>query len=173
MIVITVSSGEDEEEGFTVITTGIGNTRNLPLVVGSVCHRGNNAFGPDCQTKGVTYVSSARWVAVILEDNVVDDASRPPLIEEEWPGIEEKENEHSNISLITKVFNSIDSHSQTTLPDFNLCEEGCGDDIVWIACLGASRVVRKMRLLVEHTLTMSILQPPTIASLLAIVFGVG
>ncbi|KAK6921651.1 Membrane transport protein [Dillenia turbinata] len=197
-LVVLICRPPPEFKRFTVIMTGFGNTGNLPLaVVGSVCHSGNNPFGPDCQTKGVAYVSFAQWVAVILvytlvyhmmeppleyyeivdedgeiqEDNIVGDASKPLLIEAEWPGIQEEENEHSKTPLIARVFNSIGSHSQTNLPDFDLHGEGRGDDTVSITCLAAPRVVRKIRVVAERTPIKNILQPPTIASLLAIVIG--
>lgn len=64
---------------FTVIMTGFGNTGNLPIaIVGSVCHSPDNLFGHDCQTKGITYVSFAQWVAVILVYTVVYHMMEPP-----------------------------------------------------------------------------------------------
>lgn len=170
-------------------------------VVGSVCHSKDNPFGPDCHRKGVAYVSFTQWVAVILvytlvyhmmeppmqyyeivEEGVenreieeqqqqVNDMSRPLLVEAEWPGIEDKETEHSKTPFIARVFNSISSVSQTAFPDLDLNGEGGGNSPKAIRCLAEPRVVRKMRIVAEQTPLQHILQPPTIASLLAIIVG--
>lgn len=182
---------------FTIIMTAFGNTGNLSLaIVGSVCHTKDNPFGPGCHRKGVAYVSFAQWVAVILVytlvyhmmeppleyyeivDEVVEieeqqgnEISRPLLVEAEWPGIEDKRTEHSKAPFIARVFKSISSVSQTTLPDFDSTIEGGGNSPRSIRCLAAPRVVRKMKIVAEQTPIQHILQPPTIASLLAIVVG--
>lgn len=182
---------------FTIIMTAFGNTGNLSLaIVGSVCHTKDNPFGPDCHRKGVAYVSFAQWVAVILVytlvyhmmeppleyyeivDEVVEieeqqgnEISRPLLVEAEWPGIEDKETEHSKAPFIARVFKSMSSVSQTTLTDFDSTIEGGGNSPRSIRCLAAPRVVRKMKIVAEQTPIQHILQPPTIASLLAIVVG--
>lgn len=183
---------------FTVIMTGFGNTGNLHIaIVGSVCHSHNNPFGPDCHTKGVTYVSFAQWVAVILvytlvyhmmeppmeyyeivsdgieiEEAPVNDISRPLLVEAEWPGIEDKETEHSKTPFIARIFRSISGASQTNFPDLDLAEGGgSSGSPKSIRCLAEPRVVRRMRIVAEQTPIRHILQPPTIASLLAIIVG--
>ncbi|KAJ8631072.1 hypothetical protein MRB53_024395 [Persea americana] len=182
---------------FTVIMTGFGNTGNLPIaIVGSICHSPDNPFGPDCHSKGVSYVSFAQWVAVILvytlvyhmmeppmayyeivsegneiQEAPVNDISRPLLVEAEWPGIEDKETEHSKTPFIARVFRSISGASQTSLPDLELTEEGGGSSPKSIRCLAEPRVVRRIRVVAEQTPIHHILQPPTIASLLAIIVG--
>lgn len=181
---------------FTIIMTAFGNTGNLPLaIVGSVCHTKDSPFGPHCHSKGVAYVSFAQWVAVILvytlvyhmmeppmqyyeivaegteiEEQPVSNVSRPLLVEAEWPGIEEKETEHSKTPFIARVFNSISSLSQTTFPDIDLGERSLSSPRS-IQCLAEPRVVRRIRIVVEQTPVQHILQPPTIASLLAIIIG--
>ncbi|XP_043696332.1 protein PIN-LIKES 2-like isoform X1 [Telopea speciosissima] len=185
---------------FTIIMTAFGNTGNLPIaIIGSVCHSSDHPFGQDCHRTGVAYVSFAQWVAVILvytlvyhmmeppleyyevveegteieELPPVNDLSRPLLIEAEWPGIEDKETEHSKTPFIARVFNSISSLSQNTFPDVDLTEEGGGGSSSpkSIRCLAEPRVVRKIRIVAEQTPIQHILQPPTIASLLAIIIG--
>lgn len=182
---------------FTVIMTGFGNTGNLPIaIVGSICHSPDNPFGPDCHTKGVSYVSFAQWVAVILvytlvyhmmeppmayyeivsegneiQEAPVNDSSRPLLVEAEWPGMEDKETEHSKTPFIARVFRSISGASQTSFPDLELTEEGGGSSPKSIRCLAEPRVVRRIRVVAEQTPIHHILQPPTIASLLAIIVG--
>lgn len=185
---------------FTIIMTAFGNTGNLPLaVVGSICHSKDNPFGPDCHRKGVAYVSFAQWVAVILVYTLVyhmmeppleyyeiveeaveieehregngNDVSRPLLVEAEWPGIEDKETEHSKTPFIARIFNSATSDTQTGFPELDLMVEEGGNSPESVRCLAEPRVVRKMRIVAEQTPIQHILQPPTIASLLAIIVG--
>ncbi|KAI8538977.1 hypothetical protein RHMOL_Rhmol09G0145400 [Rhododendron molle] len=185
---------------FTIIMPAFGNTGNLPLaVVGSICHSKDNPFGPDCHRKGVAYVSFAQWVAVILVYTLVyhmmeppleyyeiveeaveimehregndNDVSRPLLVEAEWPGIEDKETEHSKTPFIARIFNSATSDTQTGFPELDLTVEEGGNSPESVRCLAEPRVVRKMRIVAEQTPIQHILQPPTIASLLAIIVG--
>ncbi|XP_058184626.1 protein PIN-LIKES 2 isoform X1 [Rhododendron vialii] len=185
---------------FTIIMTAFGNTGNLQLaVVGSICHSKDNPFGPDCHRKGVAYVSFAQWVAVILVYTLVyhmmeppleyyeiveeaveieehregngNDVSRPLLVEAEWPGIEDKETEHSKTPFIARIFNSATSDTQTGFPELDLTVEEGGNSPESVRCLAEPRVVRKMRIVAEQTPIQHILQPPTIASLLAIIVG--
>ncbi|GAB4827936.1 Protein PIN-LIKES 2 [Ancistrocladus abbreviatus] len=185
----------------TIIMTGFGNTGNLPLaIVTSVCHDRHNLFGSDCQTSGVAYVSFAQWVAVILVYTLVyhmmeppmeyyeiveegieiteevpeTDISRPLLHEAEWPGMHQQETEHSRRPLIANVFNTISNVSENSMPDFEMEEEGRGGggrSPRSLRCLAEPRVVRKIRIVAEQTPIKHILQPPTIASLLAIIIG--
>ncbi|XP_062107487.1 protein PIN-LIKES 2-like [Humulus lupulus] len=185
---------------FTVIMTGFGNTGNLPLsVVTSVCHSKDNRFGPDCHSSGVAYVSFSQWIAVFLvytlvyhmmeppfefyeiveegteieelgggnEEIAVNDLSRTLLVEAEWPGMEDRETEHCKTPLIARVFNNsnISGEARVTVPDFDIEEK------VSIRCLAEPNIVRRIRIVVERTPISHILQPPTIASLLAIVIG--
>ncbi|KAF6150844.1 hypothetical protein GIB67_020927 [Kingdonia uniflora] len=184
---------------FTIIMTAFGNTGNLPIaIVGSVCHSADNPFGPDCQRTGVAYVSFAQWVAVILVYTLVyhmmeppleyyeivddgveieeqempnADVSRPLLVEAEWPGIEDKVTVYSKTPLIARVFNSISNLSQTSFPDLDSMEEGGNRSPKSIRCLAEPRMVRRIRIVAEQTPIRQILQPPTIASLLAIIIG--
>ncbi|KAB5538111.1 hypothetical protein DKX38_015644 [Salix brachista] len=194
--VVLICRPPPEFKRFTIIMTAFGNTGNLPLaIVGSVCHTKDSPFGPHCHSKGVAYVSFAQWVAVILvytlvyhmmeppmqyyeiveegseiEEQPGSNASRPLLVEAEWPGIEEKETEHSKTPFIARIFNSISSLSQTTFPDIDLGERSLSSPRS-IQCLAEPRVVRRIRIAVEQTPIQHVLQPPTIASLLAIIIG--
>lgn len=182
---------------FTIIMTAFGNTGNLPLaIVGSVCHSQMNPFGPNCHTNGVSYVSFAQWVAVLLvytlvyhmmeppfeyyeiveEGNEIEEVdennlSRPLLVEAEWPGMEDKETEHCKTPLIARVFASISSISHSTIPDFGSLHEGGPSSPKSIRCLVEPKVVRRIRIVAEQTPIRHVLQPPTVASLLAIVIG--
>ncbi|KAL6010929.1 Protein PIN-LIKES 2 [Asimina triloba] len=183
---------------FTIIMTGFGNTGNLPIaLVGSVCHTHGNPFGLNCHTSGVAYVSFAQWVAVILvytfvyhmmeppleyyevipaegieiEETPANNLSRPLLVEAEWPGMEDKETEHSKTPFIARVFRSISFTSQTNLSHQDPTIEEGNRSPKALRCLAEPRVVRRMRIVAEETPVKHILQPPTIASLLAIVVG--
>lgn len=184
---------------FAVIMTGFGNTGNLPIaIVGSVCHSSENPFGPDCHRTGVAYVSFAQWVAVILvytlvyhmmeppmqyyeivseeneiQEETVNNISRPLLHEAEWPGMVDKETVHSKTPFIARVFMSISGSSQNTFPDLDLTEDGGAgpSSPKSLRCLAEPKVVRRIRIVAEETPIRHILQPPTIASLLALIVG--
>lgn len=185
----------------TVIMTGFGNTGNLPIaIIGSVCHSSGQPFGPECQQNGIAYVSFAQWVAVILVYTLVyhmmeppyyeivsegveiavepdSNISRPLLHEAEWPGIEDKETKHCKTPFIARVFMSLTGSSKNNFPDLDFSDEVGTSSMVppsspkSIRCLAEPRVVRRIRTVAEQTPIQHILQPPTIASLLAIIVG--
>ena len=183
---------------FTIIMTAFRNTGNLSLaIVGSVCHSAKNPFGLDCHTSGVFYVSFAQWVVVILvytlvfhmmeplleyyeifeEGNKVkevvtaNDLSRLLLVEAEWPGMEDKETKHCKIPFIARVFTRISIISPSTFPDVGSMEEEGPNSLESITCLVEPKVVRRIRIVAEQTPIQHILQPPIVASLLAIIIG--
>jgi predicted permease len=189
--------------------TGFGNTGNLLIaVVGSVCHTQNNPFGKQCNSRGVAYVSLSQWISVILvytfvyhmmeppfeyyevvenegeiseeqEETILNDISRPLLVEAEWPGIEDKETQHSKTPFIARIFKSISGISSSAIPDPDFAsgsgiiddEESDENNLMSIRCLAEPRVVRRIRIVAKQTPIHHILQPPTIASLLAIIIG--
>ncbi|XP_022876783.1 protein PIN-LIKES 2-like [Olea europaea var. sylvestris] len=189
ILVVIICRPPPQFTRFTIIMTAFGNTGNLPIaIIGSVCHGEENLFGPDCKQNGVAY-----WVSVILvytlvyhmmeppleyyeivgeegekhEQQQSDEASKPLLVEAEWPGIEDEEIENSKTPLIARIFKASFIVSQTALPDIQQEVEDSGNSPVPIRCLATPRVVRKMRIVAEQTPIWNILQPPTIASLLA------
>ncbi|KAK4763244.1 hypothetical protein SAY86_009012 [Trapa natans] len=105
------------------------------------------------------------------EEHHPADISRPLLVEAEWPGIEEKETEHSKTPFIARVFNSISNISHSTLSDVDMASETGGTSPRSVRCLAEPKVVRRIRIVAEQTPIQHIMQPPTIASLLAIVVG--
>ncbi|KAF7827704.1 protein PIN-LIKES 2 [Senna tora] len=199
LLVVVICRPPPRFNRFTVIMTGFGNTGNLSIaLVGSLCHSKDNPFGKHCHSSGVAYVSLSQWVAVILvytlvyhmmeppmeyyevvdegteieEIRSVNDISRPLLVEAEWPGIEDKETEHSKTPFIARIFKSISGISPATIPDLNIPPESSGNSSPRsIRCLAEPRVVRRIRIVAEQTPIRYILQPPTIASLLAIIIG--
>lgn len=197
-LVVVICRPPPQFNRFTIVMTAFGNTGNLALaVVGSVCHTSDNPFGPRCHSRGVAYVSFSSWVSVILvytlvyhmmeppleyyeiveegveieEQQAVNDVSRPLLVEAEWPGIEDKETEHSKTPFIARIFRSISSVSQVSFSDLEVSGEGGGNSPRSIRCLAEPKVVRRMRIVAKQTPIQHILQPPTIASLLAIIIG--
>lgn len=170
-------------------------------IVASVCHSEHNPFGPECHTTGTAYVSFAQWVAVLLvytlvyhmmeppmeyyeviddgteiqEEAPANDLSRPLLVEAEWPGMEDRETEHCKTPLIAKVFTSDSSHSLSSIPGPDSLEEGGLDSRPRspksLRCLAEPRMVRRIRIVAEKTPVRHILQPPTIATLLAFFIG--
>ncbi|CAI9096056.1 OLC1v1032125C1 [Oldenlandia corymbosa var. corymbosa] len=198
ILVVIICRPPPELTRFTIIMTSFGNTGNLPIaIVGTVCHNRDNPFGNDCRHRGVSYVSFAQWVAVILvytfvyhmmeppvqyyevveegdasdEPSLEGDISRPLLVEAEWPGIEDKGTEESKMPIIANVFNSMSNIPQMPLSDVENAMEGTTNSPRSIKCLAAPKVVRKIKVVAERTPIRRILQPPTIASLLAIVIG--
>ncbi|BAT98977.1 hypothetical protein LR48_Vigan06g130800 [Vigna angularis] len=197
-LVVIICKPPPELNRFTIIMTGFGNTGNLLLaVVGSVCHSDDNPFGKHCNTRGVTYVSLSQWVSVILvytlvyhmmeppmeyyeiveegieieEEQALNDISRPLLVEAEWPGIEDKETEHSKTPFIARIFKSISGISPSNIPELEATAESGGNSPKSIRCLAEPRVVRRIRIVAKQTPIQHILQPPTLASLLAIIVG--
>lgn len=200
LLVVVICRPPPEFNRFTIIMTAFGNTGNLPLaIVGSVCHTKDSPFGAHCHSRGVAYVSFAQWVAVILvytlvyhmmepplqyyeiveegseieieEQQTPTDVSRPLLVEAEWPGIEDKETEHAKTPFIARTFNSLSTLSQTNIPDVEISGETAATSPRSIRCLAEPKVVRRIRIVAEQTPLQHILQPPTIASLLAIIVG--
>lgn len=190
IIVVLICRPPPQYTRFAIIMTAFGNTGNLPLaIVGSVCHDKENMFGPDCKKKGVAYVSFAQWVSVILvytlvyhmmeppleyyeivedDDDVAEDnrqrhnMSKPLLVEAEWPGIEEKETESSKKPVIATIHSPENDEIE---------EEREYNSPKSLGCITAPRVVRRIKIVAEETPFQHILQPPTIASLLAIIVG--
>lgn len=184
---------------FTIIMTAFGNTGNLPLaIVTSISHSADSPFGDDGYETGVSYISFSQWVGVILvytlvyhmmeppvdnydevdeegteieEQAAPNDLSRPLLVEAEWPGMEDKENEHSKTPFIARLFNSAPSKPPITSSESGSIEEGGLKSHESIKCLAEPTVVRRIRTVAKETPFIHILQPPTVASLLAIVIG--
>ncbi|PKI68423.1 hypothetical protein CRG98_011220 [Punica granatum] len=104
-----------------------------------------------------------------------NELSRPLLVEAEWPGMEDKETENCKTPFIARLFKGISGLSQASIPDPDSLEHGLGggrpSSPKSIMCLAEPKVVRKIRTVAEKTPIRHILQPPTIASVLAIFIG--
>ncbi|KAL3825402.1 hypothetical protein ACJIZ3_021431 [Penstemon smallii] len=198
ILVVIICRPPPQFTRFTIIMTAFGNTGNLPIaLVGSVCHDKENLFGSDCKQKGIAYVSFAQWVSVILVYTLVyhmmeppldyyevveeegeevaekpfAEASTPLLIEAEWPGMENKETQNSKTPFIARIFKKMSSASRINVPDIEQTTVESQTSPRPITCFAAPRVVRKIKIVAEQTPFWHILQPPTIASLLAIIVG--
>lgn len=148
VLVVIICRPPPQYSRFTIIMTAFGNTGNLPLaIVGSICHDEGNLFGPECKKKGVAYVSFAQWVSVILVYTVVYHMMEPPLETVEGDG---KEEESKSVELSKSLFVEAE-HCKTPLVA-TIDIPGGSEEAV--GCLAAR-----------------ILQPPTIASFLAIMVG--
>nr|XP_043617292.1 protein PIN-LIKES 2 [Erigeron canadensis] len=112
-------------------------------------------------------------IEIVPENLPVNDLSRPLLHEAEWPGMEDKETEHCKTPFIARVFASISDFSQTSIPDPDSLEDALERprSPKSIRCLAEPRMVRRIRIVAEQTPVRHILQPPTIATLLALVIG--
>lgn len=110
-----------------------------------------------------------------IEEDRTSNISRPLLHEAEWPGMVDKVTEHSKTPFIARVFMSISGSSQNTFPDLDLTEEGGAaagpSSPKSLRCLAEPKVVRRIRIVAEETPIQHIMQPPTIASLLALIVG--
>ncbi|KVH92383.1 protein PIN-LIKES 2-like [Cynara cardunculus var. scolymus] len=112
-------------------------------------------------------------IEIVREDLRANDLSRPLLHEAEWPGIEDKETKHCKTPFIARVFANVSDFSQTSIPDPDSLEDGHERprSPKSIRCLAEPRMVRKIRIVAEQTPVRHILQPPTIATFLALVIG--
>jgi predicted permease len=118
-------------------------------------------------------VQGGNEIQEIEETQTVSNLSRPLLQEAEWPGMVDKETEDAKIPFIARVFRSISGSSQNTFPDLDLNEEAAASSSSpkSLRCLAEPKVIRRIRIVAEKTPIQHILQPPTIASLLALIVG--
>ncbi|GLU10707.1 hypothetical protein SLE2022_274930 [Rubroshorea leprosula] len=110
-------------------------------------------------------------IVEIEEEQVHVNLSSPLLIEAEWPGLEAKETEHSKTPFIARIFNSFTGVSRTEIPDLESIEEETPGSPKSINCLAVPKMVKKIRIVAEHTPIRHILQPPLLAFVLTIIIG--
>ncbi|KAK8532277.1 hypothetical protein V6N13_131613 [Hibiscus sabdariffa] len=171
-------------------------------IVSSVCHNEDNPFGDTCydgiayaafsQWVSVVLVYTLIYhmmepplecYEVVEESTEIEevpnlpagnDLSTPLLIEAEWTGIKETETEHCKTPLVATLFNSTSdvSQSDTHTPDVESIREENPSSPKSYRCLAEPSVVRKIRIVVQHTPINQILQPPLIATVLAVLIGI-
>ncbi|XP_045796178.1 protein PIN-LIKES 6-like [Trifolium pratense] len=149
---------------FTIIHIGIGNIGNVPLVlIGALCRDQNNPFGDSlkCSTDGTAYISFGQWVgAIILYTYVFNMLAPPP------EGTFDIDHERLPLKSSTKVDGS------TEQAPLLAREEGEEEDnLVVSSASGKSKIKLLLAFLYDKLKLKQILQPPIIASILAMTLG--
>ncbi|XP_068640982.1 protein PIN-LIKES 6-like isoform X1 [Aristolochia californica] len=146
---------------FTIIHIGIGNIGNIPLVlIAALCQDKSNPFGDSeqCNKMGNAYISFGQWVGAIVLYTYVFQMLAPP------PG------------------GSFDSSAEPRLPTKAISKDAPPEQQALLASqepetkdLDSSKrrkIMEILSLLYEKLKLKQILQPPIIASVLAMVIGV-
>ena len=140
-----------------------------------------------CNQSGVAYIAFSQWIAVIIiytfvyhmleppeeyyelvadseEEDVtkevtdIDTDCMPSVTSVEWPGARFARTPDSQTPLL-RVFRTLSLRTQPSLSHAS------------VGCLAEPRVIRRMRVVAEKTPIQHLMQPPLIASLLAILVG--
>lgn len=90
--------------------------------------------------------------------------SMPSVISAEWPDVRDAATEDSRTPLLARFFRNLSVSSQTSTV------EGDSPRAI-IRCLAEPRMVRKIRVVAEKTPIQHLMQPPIIASVMAILVG--
>jgi len=148
---------------FTVVMIGIGNIGNIPLVIiGAICREKGNPFedSATCNTNGVAYISFGQWVGAVIVYTYVYYMLAPP---ENPTGLNNSTDALSSKALMANGSQNLVSNDPETE--------------VSIPLIGSEPTPEQPKglSLLKHWLqqarVMDILQPPVVASLLALVFG--
>lgn len=150
---------------FTVVMIGIGNIGNIPLViVGAICREKGNPFeDPEsCNTNAVAYISFGQWVGAVIVYTYVYSMLAPPV----RPAKELGASTYSS-DLVGSQPDQVDSesrdHSEETAVTIPL--------IVPEAPPAAPQGFAWVRALLSNGRIQDIMQPPVVASFLALLFG--
>lgn len=151
---------------FTIVQIGIGNIGNVPLVlIAALCRDKSNPFGDftKCSQDGNAYISFGQWVgAIILYTYVFQMLAPPPegtfYVEDGNLPVKTPPKESSQISM---------KHRSSEQIPLLMQEPEVSDDTN-----GPKKKIGEFfRFLYEKLKLKQILQPPIIASILAIVIG--
>ncbi|CAL5192519.1 unnamed protein product [Lathyrus oleraceus] len=149
---------------FTIIHIGIGNIGNVPLVlIGALCRDPNNPFGDSlkCSTDGTAYISFGQWVgAIILYTYVFNMLAPPP---EGTFDID-----HERLPLKSSTAKSDGPPEQAPLI---AQEEEDENHLEASSNSGKSKIKLILALIYDKLKLKQILQPPIIASILAMTLG--
>ncbi|KAG9137920.1 hypothetical protein Leryth_023659 [Lithospermum erythrorhizon] len=151
---------------FTIVQIGIGNIGNVPLVlIAALCRDKSNPFGDftKCSQDGNAYISFGQWVgAIILYTYVFQMLSPPPegtfYVEDGNLPVKSPQKDSSQISV---------KHRTTVQVPLLVEEHEVTDDING----PKTKISAFFRFLYEKLKLKQILQPPIIASILAIIIG--
>ncbi|XP_009370868.2 protein PIN-LIKES 6 [Pyrus x bretschneideri] len=154
---------------FTIVQIGIGNIGNVPLVlISALCRDQSNPFGDSttCKTDGTAYISFGQWVgAIILYTYVFQMLSPPP---EGTFDIEEKE-------LPIKSPRNGTTPDQVPLltPDENEEETARKEEVAETESNASNKpkITKFFVFIYEKLKLKQVLQPPIIASILAMALG--
>ncbi|MED6194760.1 Protein PIN-LIKES 6 [Stylosanthes scabra] len=156
---------------FTIVHIGIGNIGNVPLVlIAALCRDTSNPFGDSekCSTDGTAYISFGQWVgAIILYTYVFNMLAPPP------EGTFDIDNETLPLKGAPKNDGSTEQSPQTT-PLLAPKEEVTQKEEVISTESNASRswkIKDIWAFLYEKLKLKQIIQPPIIASILAMGLG--
>lgn len=94
----------------------------------------------------------------------------PSVTSVEWPDVKDAQNEESRMPLLARMFRYPSLTSQPV--SVNSTHNGEISPRGRVPCLAEPHVIRKMRVVAEKTPIQHMLQPPIIASLLAIAIGI-
>ncbi|KAM2777851.1 hypothetical protein PS2_010142 [Malus domestica] len=160
---------------FTIIQIGIGNIGNVPLVlIAALCRDKSNPFGDTCKTDGTAYISFGQWVgAIILYTYVFQMLSPPPEgtfdIEEKDLPIKSPQNSTSmtpeQMPLLTNDENNEETTRQEEVAETKEDAETNSNDS------DKPKITKFFVFIYEKLKLKQVLQPPIIASILAMVLG--
>jgi predicted permease len=154
---------------FTIIHIGIGNIGNVPLVlIGALCRDQNNPFGDSlkCSTDGTAYISFGQWVgAIILYTYVFNMLAPPP------EGTFDIDKERLPLKSSEKVDSSPEQAPLLAREEGEQEEEEEENNLVGSSASGKSKIKLILALIYDKLKLKQILQPPIIASILAMTLG--
>ncbi|KAL4381975.1 hypothetical protein S245_013551 [Arachis hypogaea] len=156
---------------FTIVHIGIGNIGNVPLVlIAALCRDTSNPFGDTekCSTDGTAYISFGQWVGAIILSTYVFNMLAPPP-----EGTFDIDNESLPLKGAPNNDGSPEQNQGTT-PLLAPKEEETQKEEVILTASNASRewkIKDIWAFLYEKLKLKQIIQPPIIASILAMVLG--
>lgn len=171
---------------FTIIHIGIGNIGNVPLVlIAALCRDASNPFGDSdkCSQDGNAYISFGQWVGAIIlytyvfkmlapppgrsfDDN--EDEKQLPISSSRSPPLENSNAAVENSAVAPNNHSPDDSAVPEREP---LLNSSNGTPAVTNK-LSSKRIMSMLHKIAEKLKLKLIIQPPIIASVLAIVIGV-
>ncbi|KAB2621774.1 hypothetical protein D8674_023956 [Pyrus ussuriensis x Pyrus communis] len=154
---------------FTIVQIGIGNIGNVPLVlISALCRDKSNPFGDSttCKTDGTAYISFGQWVgAIILYTYVFQMLSPPP---EGTFDIEEKE-----LPIKSPQNGTTPDQVPLLTPDENEEETARKEEVAETESNASNKpkITKFFVFIYEKLKLKQVLQPPIIASILAMALG--
>ncbi|KAK0585332.1 hypothetical protein LWI29_026958 [Acer saccharum] len=145
---------------FTIVHIGIGNIGNVPLVlIAALCRDKSNPFGDSntCSTQGTAYISFGQWVGAIILYTYVFNMLAPP------PG-GSFDAEEANLPIKNSSKDAEAGPEQVPLLTLDVVPTDS-------EAPKRGRVAEILSFLYEKLKLKQILQPPIIASILAMVLG--